>query len=110
MSRRKVFDCFPSVAAEIPVPFQTPEFKRLFLLAKIGNFTPDELKEYEKSLNSMSDYYNIIDSAVAKAEKAALEKGREEAKLESARKLKLGVAAEIIAEATGLSPEEIAGL
>ena len=103
----------------------------MFLLAKIGNFTPNELKEYEKSLNSMSDYYNIIDSAVARAEKAALERGREEgrekgreeglvkgreegreeARLESARKLKqMGVAAEIIAEATGLSPEEIARL
>ena len=96
---------------EIPAPFQTPEFKRLFLLAKIGKFTPDELKEYEKSLNNMSDYYNIIDSAVARAEKAALERGREEARLESARKLKqMGVAAEIIAEATGLSIEEICKL
>lgn len=97
---------------DIPTPFQTPEFKRLFLLAKIGNFTPDEFKEYEKSLNSMSDYYNIIDSAVAKAEKAALEKGREEGRVETrnehARKLKkLGVLTEIIAEATGLSIDEI---
>ena len=97
---------------DIPTPFQTPEFKRLFLLAKIGNFTPDEFKEYEKSLNSMSDYYNIIDSAVAKAEKAALEKGREEGREETrkehARKLKkLGVLTEIIAEATGLSIDEI---
>ena len=97
---------------DIPNPFQTPEFKRLFLLAKIGNFTPDEFKEYEKSLNSMSDYYNIIDSAVAKAEKAALEKGREEGREETrkehARKLKkLGVLTEIIAEATGLSIDEI---
>ena len=71
----------------------------------------------------MSDYYNIIDSAVARAEKAALEKGREEglvkgreegreeARLESALKLKqMGVAAEIIAEATGLSIEEICKL
>ena len=79
----------------------------------------------------MSDYYNIIDSAVARAEKAALERGREkgreegreeglvkgreegreEARLESARKFKqLGVAAEIIAEATGLSIEEICKL
>ena len=97
---------------DIPTPFQTHEFKRLFLLAKIGNFTPDEFKEYEKSLNSMSDYYNIIDSAVAKAEKAALEKGREEGRVETrnehARKLKkLGVLTEIIAEATGLSIDEI---
>ena len=40
-----------------------------------------------------------------------LEKGREEARLESARKLKqMGVATEIIAEATGLSIEEICKL
>ena len=83
----------------------------------------------------MSDYYNIIESAVARAEKAALERGREEgrekgreegreeglvkgreegreeARLESAWKFKqLGVAAEIIAEATGLSIEEICKL
>ena len=71
----------------------------------------------------MSDYYNIIESAVARAEKAALERGREEgrekgreegreeARLASARKLKqMGVAAEIIAEATGLSIEEICKL
>ena len=85
--------------------------RRFVSWTKIGKFTPDELKEYEKSLNNMSDYYNIIDSAVARAEKAALERGREEARLESARKLKqMGVAAEIIAEATGLSIEEICKL
>ena len=39
------------------------------------------------------------------------EEGREEARLESARKLKqMGVATEIIAEATGLSIEEICKL
>ena len=58
---------------EIPDIFQAPEFQRLFILAKIGNFTPDELKEYENSLKNMSDYYNIIDSA----EKIALKKGLE---------------------------------
>lgn len=112
---------------EIPKPFQTDEFRRLFILSKIGNFTAEELKEYEKSLNSMSDYYNIIDSAVAKAEKIAREEGREEgrvegraegitegresAKLEDAAKLKaLGVSVEIISQATGLSIETIEGL
>jgi flagellar biosynthesis/type III secretory pathway protein FliH len=59
---------------EIPENFQTPEFKRLFILAEIGNFTASELEEYEKSLTSMSDYYNIIDSA----EKRAREEGRAE--------------------------------
>ena len=75
----------------------------------------------------MSDYYNIIDSAVAKAEKIAREEGREEgrvegraegitegresAKLEDAAKLKaLGVSVEIISQATGLSVETIENL
>ena len=59
---------------DIPAIFQTSEFNRLFILSKIGNFTAEEQKEYEKSLMHMSDYYNIINSA----EKIAREEGREE--------------------------------
>lgn len=105
---------------EIPEEFQTPEFKRLFLLAEIGNFTPEEMAQYLESLGNMSDYYNIIDSTAELAEKrgheAGLaegivigrEEGREEAKAEDARKLKdLGVSVEIISEATGLPLEVI---
>ena len=61
---------------EIPENFQTPEFKRLFILAEIGNFTASELEEYEKSLTSMSDYYNIIDSAEKRAREEGLLQGR----------------------------------
>jgi predicted transposase/invertase (TIGR01784 family) len=97
---------------EIPEVFQTPEFRRLFLLAKIGNFTPEEYKEYQQSLDSMSDYYNIIDSAEKRARaEGILEgelRGREEAKLEDAAKFKqLGVSVDIIAQATGLPMETI---
>ena len=63
---------------EIPENFQTPEFKRLFILAEIGNFTASELEEYEKSLTSMSDYYNIIDSAEKRAREEGLLQGRQE--------------------------------
>ena len=84
----------------IPEIFQTPEFRRLFILAEIGNFTPEEMEEYENSLKNMSDYYNIIDSAEKRArdegriegERRGLEKGRgegrEEAKREDAIKLR----------------------
>ena len=108
---------------EIPEEFQEPEFKRLFLLAEIGNFTPDEMAQYLKSLENMSDYYNIIDSAAELAEKRGREvgmaegivigreEGREEEKLTAARNFKrLGVALSTIAEATGLSLEVIEGL
>ena len=121
---------------EIPEIFQTPEFRRLFILAKIGNFTPDEQKEYENSLKNMSDYYNIIDSAEKIALKKGLEigheqglaegleqgraegreegreegleQGREEEKLTTAAKLKaLGVDPALISEATGLSEDMV---
>ena len=95
-------------------------FKRLFLLAEIGNFNPDEMAQYLESLGNMSDYYNIIDSAAELAEKRGheaelaegivigREEGREEAKIEDARKLmELGVALEIISAATGISIESL---
>ena len=89
------------------------------ILAEIGNFTPEEMEEYENSLKNMSDYYNIIDSAEKRArdegrlegELRGLEKGREEAKREDAIKLReLGVDFRIIAHATGLSVKDIEAL
>ena len=89
---------------EIPEVFQTPEFRRLFILAEIGKFTAEEYKQYIKSLDEMSDYYNVIDTAVEEAEK----RGREEAKMATAKNLKqLGVDVETIAKATGLSKDVI---
>lgn len=60
---------------EIPPEFDEPLFKRLFLLAEIGKFTPEELEQYYKSLNNMGDYYNIIHTAKEEAEKIGMEKG-----------------------------------
>ena len=59
----------------------------------------------------MSDYYNIIDSAVAKAEKLAREEGREEGRLELCRNLlSQGVQKDQVALAAGLSIEELDAL
>ena len=57
----------------------------MFLLAQIGKFTPEEKEEYEKSLNNMSDYYNIIDTAAEEAEKRGLAKGLEQGREEIIR-------------------------
>jgi predicted transposase/invertase (TIGR01784 family) len=62
---------------EIPSEFDEPLFKRLFLLAEIGNFTPGELEQYYKSLNNMGDYYNILHTAKEEAERIGLERGLE---------------------------------
>ena len=72
---------------EIPETFQTPEFKRLFILARIGKFTASELEEYQKSLSSMSDYYNIIDTAEKRAREEGRQEGREEGREETIAKL-----------------------
>ena len=63
--------------SEIPSEFDESLFKRLFLLAEIGNFTPGELEQYYKSLNNMGDYYNILHTAKEEAERIGLEKGLE---------------------------------
>ena len=89
---------------DIPQIFQTPDFKRLFILSEIDNFTAEEYSEYQKSLTRMSDYYNIIDSA----EKRAREEGREEGRAEVARKmLQAGMDEKVVADLTGLSIDSI---
>jgi len=55
--------------------FSEPLFERLFLLAEIGNFTLDEMREYYNSLENMGDYDNIIPTAQEEAEKRGLAKG-----------------------------------
>ena len=103
----------------IPPEFADPMFRRLFLLAEINNFTPEEREQYYKSLESMGDYYNIINPTAEEAEKRGLERGREEGReegrnetnLDNARNLKkLGVAIDIISQATGLSADVIESL
>lgn len=105
---------------EIPKELDEPLFRRLFFLAEIDNFTADEYEQYVKSLGNMGDYQNIINTAAEEAEirghMRGLEQGREEgreeginmARNENARRLKeLGVDVKIIAQATGLTVEDI---
>ena len=97
--------------SSVPEVFKTPEYERLFILAEIGKFTAEEYKQYIKSLDEMSDYYNVIDTAVEEAEKRGRAEGREEAKMATAKNLKqLGVDVETIAKATGLSKDVIENL
>ena len=105
---------------EIPPEFSEPLFERLFLLAEIGNFTPDEMKQYYNSLENMGDYDNIIHTAQEEAEKRGLEKGlarghaeglaegHAEAQVEIARKmLAAGMTVEQTAQLTGLAADEV---
>ena len=92
----------------------------MFILAEIGNFTPEEMEEYENSLKNMSDYYNIIDSAEKRArdegrlegELRGLEKGREEGREEGRVEGQFTKAVEVAAKliATGMSKAQAASL
>jgi predicted transposase/invertase (TIGR01784 family) len=121
---------------EIPQEFSDPLFTRLFLLAKIGNFTPEELKQYKNSLENMGDFNNIIHTAVEEAEmrghatglaeglEQGLERGRAEGREEGmeegmqagernkaiaiARNLiSSGMSLEDVARMTGLTVDEV---
>ena len=123
----------------IPKQFTDPFFHRLFILAEINNFTAEEKRQYLQSLENMGDYDNIINTAAEEAHAAGkaegleqglqqgleqglqqgleqglqqgLEQGSRQANLQSAKNLKaLGVAVDVIAQATGLSVEEIESL
>ena len=88
----------------IPKEFNNPIFTRLFLLAEINTFTPEELNQYKKSLENMGEFDNIINST----EERAREAGRVEGKAEVAKNmLSVGMPYEQISQLTGLSVEEI---
>ena len=81
----------------------------------IGDFDKDKRKKYDTDMYDEKRRKGEIAAALEMGEAAGIEKGRaegrESAKLEDAAKLKaLGVAVEIISQATGLSIETIEGL
>ena len=74
-------------------------FRRLFKIAEIAKYNPQERSAYQDSLKYQRDIKNSLDTA------------KEEEKLEIAAKLKsIGIEISAIIEATGLSREEIENL
>ena len=91
----------------IPKEFNDPLFTRLFMLAEIHKFTTEEYKLYQKSLENMSELDNVIASTAEVAEK----RGRELGRAETVKKmLAAGISVEMIANALGMSVEEIENL
>lgn len=88
---------------ERPAKLQERVFNKLLQAAEIGNFNSEEMTEYENSLKHYRDNKNVVDTARAE--------GKIEGKIEVAHNLLLkGLSISLIAEATGLSEEEIAAL
>lgn len=108
---------------ERPAELKEAIFNRLFEIAEIAKYTPEERQDYEESLKNFRDWYSCLTTAEnkgrAEGRAEGIEKGRAEErlkafkeKLESARSLKkLGVLSnDQIAESLNLTIEEIENL
>ena len=104
---------------ERPRVLQEKVFAHLFEAAEIAKFSRVERYEYEESLKAYRDWFSVMATAELRGEergkekglKEGLEQGRIEERLRNARGLKArGVDAEIIAQVTGLSVDDILGL
>lgn len=99
--------CHMHELSERPEVFHEVEFRRLFSLARIVKFTPEEYRQYLNSLKHMSDYLNTIQTNYEKG----LSKGREEGLMETARRmLAMDLPDEVISEATTLTLDQICAL
>ncbi len=84
----------------VPDELREGIFTKLFEVAEIARFSPEEVQAYEDSLKSYRDLKNSMDTA--------FEEGREEEKrLVVKNSIKAGLEIDIIANITGLTPEEI---
>lgn len=112
---------------ERPRVLQEKVFAHLFEAAEIAKFSKGERYEYEESLKAYRDWFSVMATAELRGEergeergfkkgeekglKEGWEKGRLEERLRNARGLKArGVDADIIAQVTGLSVDDILGL
>ena len=86
-----------------PAWLQHEIYTRIFKACEIAGFTEDKLINYEQEMYDERRLNSEL--------RSARNLGREEAKLEDARRLKeLGVGVDIISQATGLSQETIESL
>ena len=87
----------------IPQLFRDEVFTQAFDTAALAQMSADEWEQYEGSLKCYRDALNVVETAREEGEKQGIEK--------VARALKAaGVAVDVIAQSTGLTPVEIAAL
>ena len=104
----------------MPDGLRSKAFERLFQACEIARFEPERRIAYEENMITERDYYNIINTAKndgraegeakgrAEGEAKGRAEGRIEGRIEIAKSLKqLGVPAETIMQATGMSEQEL---
>ncbi len=93
----------------MPWGAQDAVFKKLFEIADVASMTPRERDMYNNSLKVYRDGLVVYDAAVEEGMQKGMEKGMQEEKIQTARRLKaMNMNVDTIAQATGLSAEEIA--
>jgi predicted transposase/invertase (TIGR01784 family) len=96
---------------QIPSPLREQIFEKAFQSAEIAKFDRTQLDQYEYSLKTYRDWKGVTDTAFFDGEIKGREEGKLEGKLEERREIagklrQMGMAAEAIAQITGLSERE----
>ncbi len=93
---------------ERPEPLKERIFERLFEVAKISNFSPEEQDEYEESLKVYRDIKNVVDTSREEGMEEGIEKGIGEGiELVARKMIVLGIEPEVITAATGLTEDQL---
>jgi predicted transposase/invertase (TIGR01784 family) len=114
-----------SALEQRPAKLRERVFRRLFRIAEIACFTPEETSAYKESLKHYRDLKNTIDTAKEEGREEGRIEGREEGRKEgeaigltkghmeekteiTLRCAREGMSTELIAKVTGLSVDEVA--
>lgn len=98
-----------------PTILQERVFEKLFEIAEIAKFTPEEKGQYEESLKYYRDLKNVVDSSkeegIIEGKIEGIIEGKNERSIEVAKEMKTdGVSIDKISKYTGLSEKEIQDL
>ena len=100
----------------LPWAAQNSVFQKLAEIADVSSLTKEERLHYDEALRKYRDTLCVLESAEQRGVKRGREeglakglaKGRAEGRIETARNMKAkGLPVDLIAECSGLSPEEI---
>ena len=95
------------ILGKVPKSFKKTVFKRLFEIARISNFTDEELMDYESDMKRFSDHAN----ALAYAKEKGVTQGITQGVMQTAKNmLKEGLKPTLVARITKLPKEQILAL
>jgi len=93
---------------DLPAKMQERVFKKLFAVAEIAKYTPQERAAYESSLKYYRDWKSVADTAARIGREEGREEGREQREIEAIVGLYAnGIAVPLIARSLGLSEGQV---